>query len=205
MKVIVPPPRSGDVRWGSRAQTHHIRAECRPPPKPPPLRGGGDCGQVTVLCHRVLAHVRLQEALLLRAAQEWRTGFEPARCLRPSAAQFLLRRGPRRPDRRTRRRRHNAEVADLRAEGFDPRLPPADEPDWNDADKVYSAAVLAEQARMTRRRARLRLSGLVVVAAGDDQRLDRPGMEQRLGLWRAYAQAQEGAAAGDGGRECGQL
>ena len=43
-----------------------------------------------------------------------------------------------------------AEVADLRAEGFDPRLPPDDEPDWNDADKVYSDAVLAEQARMMR-------------------------------------------------------
>jgi NAD(P)H dehydrogenase (quinone) len=45
---------------------------------------------------------------------------------------------------------HKAEVADLRAEGFDPRLCPADEPDWSDADKVYSEAVLAEQARMLR-------------------------------------------------------
>jgi NAD(P)H dehydrogenase (quinone) len=45
---------------------------------------------------------------------------------------------------------HAAEVADLRAEGFDPRLPPEDEPDWDDADKVYSKAVLAEQARMAR-------------------------------------------------------
>src|SRR5262245_12803221 len=45
---------------------------------------------------------------------------------------------------------HVPEVADLRTEGFDPRLPPADEPDWNDADKVYSDAVLAEQARMMR-------------------------------------------------------
>jgi len=45
---------------------------------------------------------------------------------------------------------HAAEVADLRAEGFDPRLPPEDEPDWNDADKVYSDAVLAEQARIMR-------------------------------------------------------
>jgi NAD(P)H dehydrogenase (quinone) len=48
---------------------------------------------------------------------------------------------------------HRAEIADLRAEGFDPRLPPADEPDWDDADKVYSAAVLAEQARMLRNEA----------------------------------------------------
>jgi NAD(P)H dehydrogenase (quinone) len=45
---------------------------------------------------------------------------------------------------------HEPEIADLRAEGFDPRLPPEDEPDWNDADKVYSDAVLAEQARMMR-------------------------------------------------------
>ena len=45
---------------------------------------------------------------------------------------------------------HAPEIADLRAEGFDPRLPPADEPDWNDADKVYSDVVLAEQARMMR-------------------------------------------------------
>lgn len=48
---------------------------------------------------------------------------------------------------------HAPEVADLRAEGFDPRLPPADEPDWSDADKVYSDAVLAEQARMMRNEA----------------------------------------------------
>jgi NAD(P)H dehydrogenase (quinone) len=45
---------------------------------------------------------------------------------------------------------HATEIADLRAEGFDPRLPPDDEPDWKDADKIYSDAVLAEQARMLR-------------------------------------------------------
>jgi len=45
---------------------------------------------------------------------------------------------------------HAAEIADLRAEGFDPRLPPEDEPDWDDADKRYSDAVLAEQARIAR-------------------------------------------------------
>jgi NAD(P)H dehydrogenase (quinone) len=45
---------------------------------------------------------------------------------------------------------HAAEVADLRAEGFDPRLPVADEPDWNDPKKVYSAEVLREQARISR-------------------------------------------------------
>lgn len=45
---------------------------------------------------------------------------------------------------------HTAEVADLRTEGFDPRMPVADEPDWNDAAKVYSPEVLAEQARVIR-------------------------------------------------------
>ena len=42
------------------------------------------------------------------------------------------------------------EVADLRAEGFDPRLPVADEPDWDNPDKVYSAEVLREQERISR-------------------------------------------------------
>lgn len=45
---------------------------------------------------------------------------------------------------------HQVEVADLRAENFDPRLPPADEPDWDDARKVYSPVVLAEQQRILR-------------------------------------------------------
>lgn len=45
---------------------------------------------------------------------------------------------------------HRPEIADLRAEGFDPRLPVADEPDWDDGNKVYSADVLAEQARISR-------------------------------------------------------
>lgn len=45
---------------------------------------------------------------------------------------------------------HAAEVADLRAEEFDPRLPVPDEPDWSDADKRYSDKVLAEQARIAR-------------------------------------------------------
>ena len=45
---------------------------------------------------------------------------------------------------------HRAEVADLRAENFDPRLPPADEPDWDDSAKVYSPVVLAEQQRIMR-------------------------------------------------------
>lgn len=45
---------------------------------------------------------------------------------------------------------HHVELADLRAEGFDPRLTPGDEPDWKDAHQVYSDAVLAEQARMSR-------------------------------------------------------
>lgn len=45
---------------------------------------------------------------------------------------------------------HVAEIADLRAEGFDPRMPPEDEPDFDDPDKRYSDAVLAEQARIAR-------------------------------------------------------
>jgi NAD(P)H dehydrogenase (quinone) len=45
---------------------------------------------------------------------------------------------------------HEAEVADLHAEGFDPRMIEADEPDWDDPDKRYSSAVLAEQARISR-------------------------------------------------------
>jgi NAD(P)H dehydrogenase (quinone) len=45
---------------------------------------------------------------------------------------------------------HQAEVADLRREGFDPRLPLVDEPDWNDSHKVYSAEVLTEQERVAR-------------------------------------------------------
>jgi NAD(P)H dehydrogenase (quinone) len=45
---------------------------------------------------------------------------------------------------------HHAEIADLRAENFDPRLPPADEPDWDDSRKVYSPVVLAEQERILR-------------------------------------------------------
>lgn len=45
---------------------------------------------------------------------------------------------------------HQAEIADLRAEGFDPRLPVADEPDWDDSNKIYSAEVLREQQRIAR-------------------------------------------------------
>ena len=45
---------------------------------------------------------------------------------------------------------HEPELANLREEGFDPRLPVDDEPDWDDADKVYSPEVLAEQARIAR-------------------------------------------------------
>lgn len=47
-------------------------------------------------------------------------------------------------------RGHGVELADLRAEGFDPRLPLADEPDWDDPGKIYSEAVLSEQARVAR-------------------------------------------------------
>ncbi|MFC9977911.1 NAD(P)H oxidoreductase [Spirillospora sp. NPDC127200] len=40
------------------------------------------------------------------------------------------------------------DVLDLHAEGFDPRMTPADEPDWGDRDKVYSAEVRAHMARI---------------------------------------------------------
>jgi NAD(P)H dehydrogenase (quinone) len=43
---------------------------------------------------------------------------------------------------------HDAEIADLRAEGFDPRLGVEDEPDWGNPEKEYSPAVLAEQSRI---------------------------------------------------------
>lgn len=45
---------------------------------------------------------------------------------------------------------HVPEIADLRTEGFDPRLPVADEPDWSDGTKVYSAETLREQQRIAR-------------------------------------------------------
>jgi NAD(P)H dehydrogenase (quinone) len=48
---------------------------------------------------------------------------------------------------------HAVEIADLNREGFDPRMPEADEPDWNDPDKRYSDAVLQEQARIARNEA----------------------------------------------------
>lgn len=45
---------------------------------------------------------------------------------------------------------HAIEFADLQEEGFDPVLPVADEPDWNNPAKVYSPAVLREMARIER-------------------------------------------------------
>jgi NAD(P)H dehydrogenase (quinone) len=45
---------------------------------------------------------------------------------------------------------HAFEVADLHAEKFDPVMPLADEPDWDNDDKHYSEAVLREQARVAR-------------------------------------------------------
>ena len=51
------------------------------------------------------------------------------------------------------RRAMPVEWADLVAEGFDPVLRVADEPDWNDPAKVYSAEVRAEMARIERNEA----------------------------------------------------
>ena len=45
---------------------------------------------------------------------------------------------------------HEVEIADLHTEGFDPRMPIEDEPDYSDSAQRYSDAVLAEQARITR-------------------------------------------------------
>ena len=45
---------------------------------------------------------------------------------------------------------HKAEIADLHAEGFDPRMIEADEPEWENPRKRYSPAVLAEQERIAR-------------------------------------------------------
>jgi NAD(P)H dehydrogenase (quinone) len=48
---------------------------------------------------------------------------------------------------------HEIEWADLQREGFDPVLREADEPDWDDPDKVYSPEVRTEMARVERNEA----------------------------------------------------
>lgn len=48
---------------------------------------------------------------------------------------------------------HQIEWADLAAEGFDPVLREADEPDWDNPAKVYSPQVQAEMARVGRNQA----------------------------------------------------
>ena len=48
---------------------------------------------------------------------------------------------------------HELEWADLAAENFDPVLREADEPDWNDPDKVYSEEVRREMQRIERNEA----------------------------------------------------
>jgi NAD(P)H dehydrogenase (quinone) len=48
---------------------------------------------------------------------------------------------------------HAVEQADLVTEGFDPVLRVADEPDWNDPDKLYSPAVAREMDRIRRNEA----------------------------------------------------
>jgi NAD(P)H dehydrogenase (quinone) len=40
------------------------------------------------------------------------------------------------------------DLLDLRAEGFDPRMTTADQPDWDDREKVYSAEARAHMARV---------------------------------------------------------
>ena len=48
---------------------------------------------------------------------------------------------------------HEAELADLYREGFDPLITPPDEPDWQRDDKVYSDEVRAEMTRLDRNEA----------------------------------------------------
>jgi NAD(P)H dehydrogenase (quinone) len=48
---------------------------------------------------------------------------------------------------------HDIEVADLVEEKFDPVLLASDEPDWNDADKVYSDQVVREMKRVEQNQA----------------------------------------------------
>jgi NAD(P)H dehydrogenase (quinone) len=45
---------------------------------------------------------------------------------------------------------HEAEIADLYGEGFDPLVTPPDEPDWEREDKVYAESTQAEIARLQR-------------------------------------------------------
>lgn len=47
-------------------------------------------------------------------------------------------------------RGHRVDWADLHAEGFDPVLRAADEPDWDDPGRIYSPEVQAEMARIAR-------------------------------------------------------
>jgi NAD(P)H dehydrogenase (quinone) len=43
---------------------------------------------------------------------------------------------------------YGVDLLDLRAEGFDPRMTEADQPDWGDRDKEYSPQVRAHMARV---------------------------------------------------------
>ncbi|MEU6860416.1 NAD(P)H oxidoreductase [Glycomyces sp. NPDC046736] len=43
---------------------------------------------------------------------------------------------------------YEIDLIDLRAEGFDPRMTEADQPDWNDRDKVYSPEVQSHMDRI---------------------------------------------------------
>lgn len=43
---------------------------------------------------------------------------------------------------------YSVDLLDLNAEGFDPRMTVADQPDWNDREKVYSAEVGAHMDRL---------------------------------------------------------
>ena len=88
---------------------------------------------------------------------------------------------------------HETELADLYAEGFDPLILPADEPDQTTDNKIYSEAVQSEIKRLERnQRGHPGFSDLVVVISRNAERLDRPGLEQRCCLRLENSQTQTG-------------
>lgn len=80
---------------------------------------------------------------------------------------------------------HEYEILDLHAIGFDPVLQGADEPDLSAGKQIFSEQVeLGNKADEGARRVGTCLSRLVVASAGHAEGLHRPGMEQRVRLWR---------------------
>ncbi|WP_343950097.1 NAD(P)H oxidoreductase [Nonomuraea longicatena] len=63
-------------------------------------------------------------------------------------ATSLTQRAAVRARRRLEREGYSVDLLDLYAEGFDPRMPLEDEPDWGYRDKVYSAEVRRHMSRI---------------------------------------------------------